>query len=79
VKRARQLGLLHDPRKLLAYYAVCKGLLTRYRRYGLSADSAVSGTNRKVARLLGRLAISAMKRKRREPFAPERQVTAGLH
>jgi radical SAM superfamily enzyme YgiQ (UPF0313 family) len=77
VKRARQLGLLHDPRKLLAYYAVCKGLLTRYRRYGLSADSAVSGTNRKVARLLGRLAISAMKRKRREPFAPERQVTAG--
>jgi radical SAM superfamily enzyme YgiQ (UPF0313 family) len=63
VKRARQLGLLRDPRKFLAYFAVCKGLLTRYRRYGLSADSAVSGTNRKVARLLGRLAISAMKRK----------------
>jgi hypothetical protein len=37
--------------------------LTRYKRYGLSADSAVHGTNRRLATLLGKVALSLMKRK----------------
>jgi len=41
---------------------MCRGLLTRYRRYGLSADSAVRGTKRRMATLLGRLALALMKR-----------------
>jgi len=62
VMRARRFGLLGQPRKFLAYLVVCRGLLIRYRRYGLSADSAVRGTNRRLAALLGRLALSLMKR-----------------
>jgi radical SAM superfamily enzyme YgiQ (UPF0313 family) len=61
--RARRFGLLAKPRKLLAYFVICRGLLTRYKRYGLSADSAVKGTNRKFATLLGKLALLLMKRK----------------
>ena len=62
VTRARRFGLLRQPRKFLAYLVVCRGLLIRYRRYGLSAESAVRGTNRRLATLLGRLALSLMKR-----------------
>jgi hypothetical protein len=39
-------------------------LLTRYKRYGLSADSAVKGTRRKLATILGRAALKLMKRPR---------------
>jgi radical SAM superfamily enzyme YgiQ (UPF0313 family) len=63
VKRARRFGLIAQPRKFLAYLVVCRGLLTRYRRYGLSADSAVRGTNRKLATMLGKIALALMKRK----------------
>ena len=63
VMRARRFGLIGQPKKFLAYFVICRGLLTRYKRYGLSADSAVRGTNRKVAALLGRLALLLMKRK----------------
>jgi radical SAM superfamily enzyme YgiQ (UPF0313 family) len=63
VARARRFGLLGKPRKFLAYMVICRGLLTRYKRYGLSADSAVKGTNRKFATLLGKLALMLMKRK----------------
>ena len=58
LRRARRFGLLNQPKKLLVYFVICRGLLTRYRRYGLSADSAVRGTNRKLATLLGRVALS---------------------
>jgi radical SAM superfamily enzyme YgiQ (UPF0313 family) len=64
LKRAKRFRFFQDPRKFLAYLVVCRGLLTRYRRYGLSADSAVRGTKRKVATFLGRLALSLMKRDR---------------
>jgi hypothetical protein len=57
-------GLLSDWRRLLAYSVVCRGLLTRYKRYGLSADSAVKGTRRKLATILGRAALKLMKRPR---------------
>jgi radical SAM superfamily enzyme YgiQ (UPF0313 family) len=63
LKRARHFGLVGQPRKLLAYLVICRGLLTRYKRYGLSADSAARGTNRKLAALLGRLALMLMKRR----------------
>jgi hypothetical protein len=69
VKRARRFGLVAEPRKFLAYLVVCRGLLTRYKRYGLSADSAVHGTNRKLATLLGKLAMALMKRKPAPTFA----------
>jgi radical SAM superfamily enzyme YgiQ (UPF0313 family) len=63
VKRGQRFGLMAQPKKFLAYLVVCRGLLTRYKRYGLSADSAVRGTNRRLATLLGRLALALMKRK----------------
>jgi radical SAM superfamily enzyme YgiQ (UPF0313 family) len=71
-KRAWRFGLFTKPKKLLTYLVICRGLLTRYRRYGLSADSAVRGTKRKLATLLGRAALSLMKgqatrRQRLEP------------
>ncbi len=62
VKRSRHFGLLKDIRKFLVYLVVCRGLLTRYKRYGISADSAVQGTRRRLATLLGRAALSLMKR-----------------
>lgn len=61
-RRARELGLLGKPKKLLTYIIVCRGMLSRYRRYGLSADSAVRGTKRRLATLLGRIALLLMKR-----------------
>ncbi len=62
LRRSRHFGLLADPRKFLAYLVVCRGLLTRYKRYGISADSAVQGTKRRFATLLGRAALALMKR-----------------
>ena len=62
LKRAFKFGWFREPRKLLAYFVVCQGLLSRYRRYGISADSAVRGTKHKIANLLGRAAMSLMKR-----------------
>lgn len=63
VKRSKQLGFT-DPRGFLAYLAVSRGLLARYKRYGISADSAARGTKKRVANLLGRLALRTMKRPR---------------
>jgi hypothetical protein len=71
MRRARRFGLMAKPKKFLAYLVVCRGLLTRYKRYGLSADSAVRGTNRKLATLLGRLALALMKRKAAPAFASD--------
>ena len=71
VRRAKRFGLVAQPKKFLAYLVVCRGLLTRYKRYGLSADSAVSGSNRKLATLLGRVALALMKRKPTPVLAPE--------
>jgi radical SAM superfamily enzyme YgiQ (UPF0313 family) len=71
MRRARRFGLMAQPKKFLAYLVVCRGLLTRYKRYGLSADSAVRGTNRKLATLLGKLALALMKRKAAPAFASE--------
>ena len=62
LKRSKRFGLLGDWRRFLAYFVVCRGLLTRYKRYGLSADSAVRGTKRKLATLLGQAAMKLMKR-----------------
>ncbi len=61
-KRSRRYGMFKDYRKLLAYFVICRGLLTRYRRYGLSAESAVKSSKRKMASMLGRVALSLMKR-----------------
>lgn len=60
--RSRRFGFFQEPKKFLTYFVACRGLLTRYRRYGLSADSAVRGTKRRLATLLGGLALSLMKR-----------------
>jgi radical SAM superfamily enzyme YgiQ (UPF0313 family) len=61
-QRWKRYGLWRDPRKFLVYLVVCRGLLTRYKRYGISADSAVRGTRKKLATLLGRAALALMKR-----------------
>jgi radical SAM superfamily enzyme YgiQ (UPF0313 family) len=74
VKRAKRFGLIAQPRKCLAYLVVCRGLLTRYKRYGLSADSAVRGTNRKLATLLGKVALALMKRKPAPALASEGRI-----
>ncbi len=72
LKRSLRFGHYRDLRKLLAYLVVCRGLLTRYKRYGLSADSAVRGTKRKLATLLGRAALRLMKRP--PSSAPDLQI-----
>lgn len=59
--RCRKFGMFRDLRKLLAYFVICRGLLSRYRRYGISADSAVRGTQHKIANFLGRMALSLLK------------------
>lgn len=76
VKRAKRFGLVAQPKKFLAYLVVCRGLLTRYKRYGLSAESAVKGTNRKLATLLGRAALALMKRKPMPELASEGRVSS---
>ena len=60
LQRSKHFGLFSDWRRLLAYSVVCRGLLTRYKRYGLCA---VKGTRRKLA-TLGRAALKLMKRPR---------------
>lgn len=69
-QRCRRFGMTGDWRRFLAYFVVCRGLLTRYKRYGLSADSAVKGTKRKLATLLGRAALRLMKRPPSEDYQP---------
>ncbi|MFQ5742393.1 MAG: B12-binding domain-containing radical SAM protein [Acidobacteriota bacterium] len=61
LKRARRLGFT-SPKKLLGYFVLSRGFLTRYRRFGLSADSAVRGGHPKLANLLGRIAMAILKR-----------------
>ena len=68
IARSRRFGLLGDWRRFLAYFVVCRGLLTRYKRYGLSADSAVKGTKRRLATLLGKAAMRLMKRPAMPPL-----------
>lgn len=69
LKRCRRFGFFRDPRKLLAYFVVCRGLLSRYQRYGISADSAVRGTKHRIANILGRMALSLMKKPPRTALA----------
>ncbi len=68
IARSRRFGLLGDWRRFLAYFVVCRGLLTRYKRYGLSADSAVKGTKRRLATLLGKAAMKLLKRPAMPPL-----------
>jgi radical SAM superfamily enzyme YgiQ (UPF0313 family) len=60
--RCRRFGMFKDWRKAMTYIVVSRGLLSRYKRYGLSADSAVRGTKKKLATLLGRTALSLMRK-----------------
>ena len=60
--RSSRFGHFGDLRKFLAYMVNCRGMLSRYKRYGLSADSAVKGTKRRLATLLGRSALALLKR-----------------
>jgi radical SAM superfamily enzyme YgiQ (UPF0313 family) len=47
----------------LAFLVLSRGLFTRYRRHGLSSESAVRGNKkRRFANLLGRVALKLMKR-----------------
>ena len=68
IARSRRFGLLGDWRRSLAYFVVCRGLLTRYKRYGLSADSAVKGTKKRLATLLGKVAMRLLKRPAMPPL-----------
>lgn len=62
-KRSRSFGY-KKLRDHLAYYAVNRGLFTRYRRHGLSQDSALRGNKRRrLARLLGKLTLRLLKAK----------------
>jgi hypothetical protein len=48
----------------LAYFALNRGLFTRYRRHGLSQDSAVRGNKkRRMARMLGKLILWLLRAK----------------
>ena len=62
IKRCRRFGMFKDVRNFVAYFIICQGMLSRYRRYGISADSAVRGTKHKIANLLGKMALSLLKR-----------------
>ncbi len=67
--------MFRNVRNLLAYFVVCQGMLSRYRRYGISADSAVRGTKHKIANILGKMALSLLKRPPEAAWAA--QVTNG--
>jgi len=59
-KRAKRFGF-ESWKGYLAYFILCRGLYTRYRRHGLSQDSAVRGNKRRrLANLLGRLALKRL-------------------
>ncbi len=75
IKRCRRFGMFRDVRNFLAYFVVCQGMLSRYRRYGISADSAVKGTKHKIANILGKMALSLLKRPPEAAWAA--QVTNG--
>ena len=75
IARSRRFGLLGDWRRFLAYFVVCRGLLTRYKRYGLSADSAVKGTKKRLATLLGKAAMKLLKRPAMEPLPVDTGTT----
>ena len=48
----------------LAYFLVNRGLFTRYRRHGLSQDSAVRGNKkRRLAKMMGKLTLRLLKAK----------------
>lgn len=68
-KRCRRFGMFQDARNFVAYFVICQGMLSRYRRYGISADSAVRGTKHKIANLLGKMALSLLKRPPQSPLA----------
>ena len=63
MKRSRSFGY-KGWKHHLAYFALNRGLYTRYRRHGLSQDSAVRGNKkRRVAKLLGKLTLRLLKAK----------------
>ena len=68
LKRCRRFGMFKDLRNFVAYFVVCQGMLSRYRRYGISADSAVRGTKHKIANILGKMALSLLKRPPQPPL-----------
>lgn len=60
-QRAREFGF-SGWKANLAYFVLSRGLYTRYRRHGLSQDSAVRGNKRRwLANLLGRVAMALLK------------------
>ncbi len=64
MKRSRGFGY-KGWKAHLAYFALNRGLFTRYRRHGLSQDSAVRGNKalkRRMARLLGKLILRLLKK-----------------
>jgi len=64
-----------------AYFALNRGLFTRYRRHGLSQDSAVRGNKkRRMAKLLGKLTLRLLKAKPsddRHALAPQLTAVPG--
>lgn len=62
MKRSRSFGY-RGWRHHLAFLVLSRGLFTRYRRHGVSSDSAVRGNKRhRMANLLGRVALGLLKR-----------------
>lgn len=62
MKRSRSFGY-KGWRHHLAFLVLSRGLFTRYRRHGVSSDSAVRGNKRRrMANLLGRVALGLLKR-----------------
>jgi radical SAM superfamily enzyme YgiQ (UPF0313 family) len=84
MKRSRGFGY-KGWKAHLAYFVLNRGLFTRYRRHGLSQDSAVRGNKkRRLARLLGNVALRLLKAPPAEEavslapklLVPERKRTA---
>jgi len=77
MKRSRSFGY-KGWKHHLAYYVLNRGLFTRYRRHGLSQDSAVRGNKkRRMARLMGQIALRLLKAKPsedRHELAPQLAV-----
>ncbi len=62
MKRSRSFGY-KGWKHHLAFLVLSRGLFTRYRRHGLSSESAVRGNKRRrFANLLGRVALKLLKR-----------------
>jgi len=63
MKRSRDFGY-KAWKHHLAYWAINRGLFTRYRRHGLSSDSALRGNKkRRMAKLLGKLILRLLRAK----------------